>query len=114
MVGYADTRPQVAIRYHTVADAHADEPALLVLSSLLNGRTGRLYKSLVLEQKVATGAGAANNGLKYDGYFQLSGVAAPGHTPEDVEKALYEEMQVLQKEPVGERELQKVKNKVPI
>ena len=110
MTGYAETRPTVHLRYHTVADAHVDEPPLLVLSALLNGRTGRLYKSLVLEQKVAAQAGAGVNGLKFDGYFELSGVAAPGHTPEEVEKALLAEIAVMQKELVGERELQKVKN----
>ncbi len=110
MLGEAEARPTVRVRYHTVADAHADEPALLVLGSLLNGRTGRLYKSLVLEQKVAAQAGAGVNGLKFDGYFELSGVAAPGHTPEEVEKALLSEMKVMQGEPVGERELQKIKN----
>ena len=110
MIGYAETRPLVRLRYHTVADAHADEPPLLVLSALLNGRTGRLYKSLVLEQKVAAQAGAGVNGLKFDGYFELSGVAAPGRTLEEVEKALLAEIEVMRQEPVGERELQKVKN----
>ena len=110
MTGYADTRPTVRVRYHTVADAHREEPALLVLSSLLNGRTGRLYKSLVLDQRVATNAGASVNGMKYDGYFELSGIAAEGHTPEAVEQALYQEMKVLQEQPVGDRELRKVKN----
>jgi zinc protease len=76
----------------------------------LNGTTGRLYKSLVLEQKVATAASAGVNGLKYDGYFELSGVAAEGHTPEEVEQALYKEMEVMQEQLVGDRELQKVKN----
>jgi len=110
MVGYADTRPTVRIRYHTVADAHREEPAFLVLASLLNGRTGRLYKSLVLEQKVATEAGAGVNGLKYDGFFELSGVAAEGHTPEEVEQALYNEVKVLQEQLAGDQELLKVKN----
>ena len=110
MTGYADTRPTVKALYHTVADAHRDEPALLVLASLMNGNTGRLYKSLVLEQKVATAAGAGVNGMKYDGLFELTGVAAEGHTPEEVEQALYKEMEVLQEQLVGDRELQKVKN----
>ncbi len=110
MSGHAETRPQTAIRFHTVADAHVDEAPLLVLSALLNGRTGRLYKSLVLEQKVAVQAGAGVNGLKYDGYFEVSGVAAPGSNPEDVERALLAELDSLGREPVGEHELQKVKN----
>ncbi len=110
MIAYADTRPTVRIRYHTVADAHLDEPALLVLGTILNGRTGRLYKSLVLERQVAVQAAASVNGLKYDGYFELSGVARPPNKPEDVEKALYEEIDVLRTELVSDRELQKVKN----
>ncbi len=110
LTGHAETVPSVSIRYHTVADAHVDEPALLMLSGILNGRTGRLYESLVLEQKVATNAGAGVSGLKFDGYFSLSGVAAEGHTPEDVEEALDKEVEALQKTLVSEREIQKVKN----
>jgi predicted Zn-dependent peptidase len=111
MIAYAETNPQAQIRYHGVADGHKDEPALVVLGSLLSGRTGRLYKSLVLDQKIATNVSAGQNGLKWEGYFALGGVAKPGNTPEQVEQALYKEIEKLQKEKVGERELQKVKNR---
>ena len=110
LAGHAETRPQASIRFHTVPDAHVDEPALIVLSAILNGRTGRLYKSLVLEQQVAVQAGAGVDGRKYDGSFQVFGVAAPSSAPEDVAKALLEELDLIAREPVGERELQKVKN----
>ncbi len=110
LTGHAETRPQATILFHTVPDAHVDEPALIVLSSLLNGRTGRLYKSLVLEQQVAVQARAGVDGRKYDGSFQLSGVAAPGSTPEDVEKGLIAELGRIASEPIEARELQKVKN----
>jgi predicted Zn-dependent peptidase len=69
-----------------------------------------LYKSLVLEQKIATGAQAGVNGLKYDGYFSVMGVVRPGKESKDLEEALYKEIEVLKSEPVGEREMQKVKN----
>ena len=110
MVAYADTNPQVRVRYHTVADGHPDDFALSVLDSILSGRTGRLYKSLVLQQEVANSASAGQNGYKYEGYFELSGTAKPGKTPEDVEQALYKEIERLQKEPVPADELQKIKN----
>jgi predicted Zn-dependent peptidase len=110
MVAYAETNPQVEIRYHSVADGHVNEPALVVLESVLNGRTGRLYKSLVLDRKIANSASAGQNGMKWEGYFELGGVAKPDSTPEAVEQALYREIEKLQKEKVGERELQKVKN----
>jgi predicted Zn-dependent peptidase len=110
MVAYAETVPQVRIRYHTVADGHPDKFVLDILGSLLNGRTGRLYKSLVLQQGVANSAGGNQDGRKYEGLFEVSGVAKPGKTPEEVEQALYKELEKLQKEPVDANELQKVKN----
>ena len=110
MVAYAETVPQVRIRYHTVAEGHPDDFALNIMADILNGRTGRLYKSLVLQQAVANNAGANQDGRKYEGLFELSGVAKPGHSPEEVEQALYKEIEKLQKEPVGAEELQKVKN----
>jgi predicted Zn-dependent peptidase len=110
MVAYAETNPEVQIRYHSVADGNVNEPALVVLGALLNGRTGRLYKSLVLEQQIANSVSAGQNGMKWEGYFYFNGVAKPGNTPENVEQALYKEIEKIQKEKVGDRELQKVKN----
>ena len=76
MVAYADTNPQVTIRYHSVPDGHVDEPALVVLGQLLNGRTGRLYRALVEDQEVATNAsgGAVWIQVRRD-------VPDPGHGP---------------------------------
>jgi predicted Zn-dependent peptidase len=110
MVAYAETNPQVRVRYHTVAEGHPDDFVLDILGSLLNGRTGRLYKSLVLQQSVANSAGAGQDSRKYEGLFEVSGVAKPGKTPEEVEQALYKELERLQKELVDANELQKVKN----
>jgi predicted Zn-dependent peptidase len=110
MVAHAETNPQAVVRYLTVAEGHADEPALTVLGALLSGRTGRLYKSLVLEQKIATAAGGGQNSQKWQGYFQLQGTAVPGGKPEGIEQALLAEIAKLQQAPVDARELQKVKN----
>ncbi|MEO7652996.1 MAG: pitrilysin family protein [Bryobacteraceae bacterium] len=112
MSGYAETNPEVRIRFHTVADGHRDEPAFLVLGSLLNDRTGRLNKSLVLEQQVANSARATHEGRKYEGYFEFRAVAKPGKTPEQVEAAIYKEIEKLQNEKVDEREMRKVKNQI--
>ena len=110
MVAYAETNPQVAIRYHTVRDGHVDEPALVVLGQLLNGRTGRLYKALIEEQEVATQASGGQAGFQFEGMFELRGTARQGRTPEEVEQSLYTELERLKTEPIGDRELQKVKN----
>ena len=110
MTGYAETKPQVRLRYHSVADGHVDEPALVVLQDILNGRTGRFYKSLVLDRKIATSAGGGQEGRKYEGYFEVSATAAEGHTPKEVQGALETILDELKEKDVGSRELQKVKN----
>lgn len=111
MIAYAETNPQVVIRYHSAPIGHKDGYALDLMSDILNGRTGRLYKSLVLKQGIANAAGSSQQGRKYEGFFQIQGTAKQGHTPEDVEQALYKEIEKLQKGEVGEEELQKVKNR---
>ena len=110
MSAYAETTPEALVRFHTVADGHKDEPALTVLASLMNDRTGRLFKALVLEQQVANQAFAQQDSRKYEGYLEFRGTAKPGKTPEDVEKGIYLELEKLQKELVPDRELEKVKN----
>ena len=72
---------------------------------------GRLYRALVEEQQVATGASGGQSGMKFEGMFSLGGTAKDGRTPEEVEQALYAEIDRLKTDPVEpERELQKVKN----
>jgi len=110
MVAWAETVPQVRVRYHTVAEGHKDDFVLDILGSLLSGRTGRLYKSLVLQQAIANSAGAGQDSRKYEGLFEISAVAKPGKTPEEVEQALYKEIERIQRELVDAKELQKVKN----
>ncbi len=110
MIAVAETKPRVRVRWHTVPDGHVDEPALTLLASVLSGKTGRLYKALVLDHKVANDVDADQDSLKHEGYFEVDGTAKPGKTPEDVEKALYAEIERLTKEPVSARELEKVKN----
>ena len=50
--------------------------------------------------------------MKYEGYFELSAEVKDGVDPRAVEDALMAELDRLAKEPVGERELKKVKNQM--
>ncbi len=107
----ADTNPEVHIRFHAVPFGHKDMYAFQLLADLLNRRTGRLYKSLVEEKKIAVGEPYATfRPMKYAGYFEVGAEVKEGVDPTAVEGALLAELERLAQEPVGETELQKVKN----
>ena len=110
MYAEAEANPQVEIQWHTVPFGHRDSYALDILGQLLSTRTGRLYKGLVLGSEVATDASANQMSLKWAGYFAAGGEAREGHTPEEVEQAIYAEIDKLKTEQVPAEELQKVKN----
>jgi predicted Zn-dependent peptidase len=115
--GEAETNPSVEIRWHTVAFQHKDFYPLEILAGILNGRTGRLDKVLVLPgDAVATSADASAGGLlspqKYAGAFTVEAEAKEGKPLADVEKGLLGEIEKLKTTPVPAEELQKVKNNV--
>lgn len=111
MSAEADTNPSVQVRWRTVPFAHEDTAALDVLDGILSGRTGRLYKSLVEEQSLATGEPyVASQNLRLDGMMEIGAELAEGATHQAVENALIAEVEKLKTEPVSDRELQKVKN----
>jgi zinc protease len=79
---------------------------------LSQGRSSRLYQSLVYQQQVAQSANA-NADLKEDaGLFQLTAIVAAGKKPEDAEAALEAEIKKLQDAPLNAAELEKAKNQI--
>lgn len=108
----AETTPKVVVTYKTVAVAHKDDTAINLLTTVLDGASGRLNKALVLEQKLATHVSVSANSRRFGGLVHFSGTAAPGHTPEDVEKAIYVEIGKIQKDGITDKELRKGKNQI--
>jgi predicted Zn-dependent peptidase len=110
MYAEAEANPQVDIAWHTVAFGHRDSYALNLLAQILSTRTGRLFKGLVLGRQVATEVSAGTDHRKLAGLFVISAEAKEGHSPEQVEQAIYEELDRLKQAEVPPEELQKVKN----
>ncbi len=111
--GEADTNPVVSVRFHTVAMGHTDEAALDVLAQLLSGKTGRLFKRLVTKEEAAIGEPSAqHSSRKYAGYVEIEATVKEGHTPEQVEQMILEEVDKLREGEISDHELQKVKNQV--
>lgn len=111
MTGECDCQPQTAVRYLTVPFGHKDSAALDVLADILNGRTGRLYKSLIEDKGIAASARAYQRSMKYAGYFEFNASTKGAGTPEQLEADWYDVLADLQDNPVGQRELQKIKNR---
>jgi predicted Zn-dependent peptidase len=110
LYGEAEANPQADIVWKTVPFGHRDSYPLNILSQVLATRTGRLYKGLVLGRQIATEAAAAPSHQKWAGLFNITVEAKDGRTPEECEKAVYEELDRLKTEDVPAEELQKVKN----
>lgn len=108
----ADCQPQVEVRYHTVPFRHADSYALDMLAGILNGRTGRLYKSMVEGSQIASSTSAQQDSRKIAGAFSFSGETKGEGTPAQIEQEWYTQIKRLQDNVVGIDELQKVKNQV--
>ena len=112
MMAECDCQPAVEVRYHTVPFNHADSFALEVMADVLNGRTGRLYKSMIEGKKIASEAAAQQEDRKLQGYFSFEAEVKGDATPEQLEQGWYEELEKLKTTLVDEKELQKVKNQV--
>lgn len=112
MVADVDAQSQVEVRYHGVPFFHKDSYTLEVMASVLNGKTGRLYKSMVEGSEIATSANFRVDTRKYAGALSFNGTVKGEATPEDLENAWYEQAEVLREELVSPYELEKVKNNV--
>ncbi|HEY5911069.1 MAG TPA: pitrilysin family protein [Verrucomicrobiae bacterium] len=100
--------------YHKPAAADPDEAVYEAISDLLsNERTARLYRSLVRDKKIAAQAGAMPGfpGTKYPNEMLFFAVPTPGHSNEEVQGALREEIELLKNELVTDDELRMVKTR---
>jgi predicted Zn-dependent peptidase len=109
-----DAEPQVRIGWHVVSTLHPDMPALSMLAYLLTGgRTSRLYRRLVLDDRVATSVSASTApGARYPQLFVIDAFPRSPHTTQELEAATYEELERLKREAPAESELEKVRNQL--
>jgi len=103
----------VAFTYLVPSEKSEDAAALTIADILLSqGRSSRLYQSLVYQQQLAANVNA-NAALREDvGLFTLTAFVANGKKPEDVEASLNAEIKTLQDTPVTAAELEKAKNQI--
>jgi predicted Zn-dependent peptidase len=109
---YFKSRPSVMIGWKKPAAPSEDDYAFDIMQTALGGgKSSRLYRTLVLEKKMASMVYAWNGapGSRYDNMFIVYAAPVDGVTPETLEKEIYSEMNRFRKE-VDEAEIGRVKN----
>jgi predicted Zn-dependent peptidase len=89
-----------------------DYYVLDLLSDILsNGMSSRLFLGLVKDQKLFSDIDAYITGDRDPGLFVISGRLASGMTPESGIRAIQQQLLEIIKDPIPDRELEKVKNR---
>ena len=114
VVLHEHTQPVYLEGYHRPDYRSKDDAVYDALADLLSeGRTSRLYRSLVRDKKIASEAqgGTGFPGVKYAHIFYFFAAPMPGHTPQEVGEAIHSEIERLKKEDISDEELKMVKTR---
>jgi zinc protease len=91
--------PRIYLSWHAVPAWAEGDAALDTLSTVLAGGKGsRLYKSLVYEQQIAQDVTAFNNSREIAGQFQIVATAKPDKSLEELEEAIYEQLEKIKRD----------------
>ena len=109
-----DAEPAVRVGWKVPPAQVQDGPALYMLTSLLTGgRTSRIYRRLVLEERLASGVSSSiEPGQMYPGLFSIQASPLHPHSTRELETVIYEELDDLRDTPPEESELQRVRNQL--
>jgi predicted Zn-dependent peptidase len=108
------TQPLYVEGYHKPDYRDPDDSVFDAITDIIsNGRTARLYKSMVRDQKIAADAGGFGGlpGEKYPGLFVFYGFPVPGHTPDEMRDSIHKEIDKLKAADVTDDELEMFKTR---
>jgi predicted Zn-dependent peptidase len=108
------TQPIYLEGYHRPDYRDPDDAVYDAISDLMSeGRTSRLYRALVRDQKIAS-ASAGFTGLpgnKYPHLFAFYAFPLPSHKPDEMAGAIHAEIDKLKKEDITDDELKMIKTR---
>jgi predicted Zn-dependent peptidase len=111
----ADANPHLVIGWHKPTLPAPEDYVFDVIEALLSkGRTSRFHRSIVQGRQIAEDVSAVNGmpGARYANLFMISGTPRHPHGPDELEEAVYAELEKLKKEPVKKQELEKIINQL--
>ena len=102
--------PMLLVAYHIPRGDTPENNAALVLANILgSGRSSRLYQHLVKDKQLAAQVQVQADWRIGPSLFYVLAIPRPGVKPEDLEKAIYEEIDAVKKEGITDRELEKAR-----
>ena len=85
----------------------------MVASVILGGgAASRLYKKLVYERQLAQDVAAWQQSMLLGSMFQIMVTARPGHTAEELERAIDEELAAMRAQPPTTKEIEQARNSI--
>lgn len=109
-----EAEPQLALAFHKPTLPERDDYVFDLIDLILSqGRTSRLYRSLVIEQQLASSVATYSApGSRYPNLFVVAAEPRHPHTLAEVEAAILKELERLKTEPVSAEELTVVRNRL--
>jgi len=108
------TQPVYLEGYHRPNYLDKDDLVFDAITDVMsNGRTSRMYRSLVRDKRIAIQAAGFSGlpGTKYAHLFAFYAFPTPGHTPAEVRDAIHEQIDLLRKQDISDEELKMVKTR---
>jgi predicted Zn-dependent peptidase len=100
--------------YHRPGYRDKDDAVFDAITDLMSeGRTSRLYRSLVRDKKIASFSAGFSGlpGIKYPHLFAFYAFPLPGHTTQEVADAIHAEIERLKKEDISDDEIKMIKTR---
>jgi predicted Zn-dependent peptidase len=114
VVLYDRSQPLYLEGYHRPDYRSPDDAVYDAIADLMsNGRTSRLYRSLVRDKKIAADSAGFTGlpGNKYPHLFAFYAFPLPGHKPEEMAEAIHHEIERLKTEDISDEELKMIRTR---
>ena len=105
--------PRLYVAWLTPRHFEPGDAALDIVSDILTGgKNSRLYKRLVYEMQIAQDVGAVQSSEALSSSFQIAATPRPGHSIDELQKVIDEEIAKLQNEAPSAHELERSFNQI--
>ncbi len=105
--------PRLYLVWPTAPAFDDEQPALEVLSAILgDGKSSRLYRSLVYERQIARDVSVYHYGQEIAGEFFIQATANAGKSLEEIEDIVRLELDALRRSGPTDHEIQRAKNRI--